>query len=102
MGVGYITGYDHYYSLCIWKLCNMIQRGMRDMVITGGSETAITPITVAGFNSRKALNLLFLFFLENPKQQFLLEYGIKGLRKFSLKPFCIMKYFTNHTMLYLY
>jgi len=34
----------------------MIQRGICDMVITGGSEAAITPIAVAGFNAMKALS----------------------------------------------
>ena len=34
----------------------MIQRGICDMIITGGSEAAITPIALAGFNSMKALS----------------------------------------------
>ncbi len=34
----------------------IIQRGDADMVITGGSEAAVTPIAVAGFCSMKALS----------------------------------------------
>ena len=34
----------------------MIQRGIADLIITGGSEGAITPISLAGFNSMKALS----------------------------------------------
>lgn len=34
----------------------MIQRGISDLIITGGSEGAITPISLAGFNSMKALS----------------------------------------------
>lgn len=34
----------------------MIQRGIADLIIAGGSEGAITPISLAGFNSMKALS----------------------------------------------
>ena len=34
----------------------MVQRGTCDLVITGGSESAITPISLAGFSSMKALS----------------------------------------------
>lgn len=34
----------------------MIQNGICDMIVTGGSEAAITPISLAGFNSMKALS----------------------------------------------
>ncbi|MBZ2175835.1 beta-ketoacyl-ACP synthase II [Schnuerera sp. xch1] len=34
----------------------MIQRGISDLIITGGSEGAITPVSLAGFNSMKALS----------------------------------------------
>ncbi len=34
----------------------MIQGGISDLIITGGSEGAITPISLAGFNSMKALS----------------------------------------------
>lgn len=40
----------------IGEAFKMIQRGIADMIITGGSEAAITPIAVAGFNSMKALS----------------------------------------------
>ena len=40
----------------IGEAFKMIQRGMADMVITGGCEAAITPIAIAGFNSMKALS----------------------------------------------
>lgn len=40
----------------IGEAFRMIQIGMVDMVISGGSEAAITPISVAGFSSMKALS----------------------------------------------
>ena len=33
----------------------MIQNGMADIIVTGGSEAAITPMSVAGFSNMKAL-----------------------------------------------
>lgn len=40
----------------IGEAYRMIQRGICDLVITGGSEAAITPIALAGFSSMKALS----------------------------------------------
>lgn len=40
----------------IGEAYRMIQRGISDLIITGGSEAAITPISLAGFNSMKALS----------------------------------------------
>jgi 3-oxoacyl-[acyl-carrier-protein] synthase II len=34
----------------------LIQRGAADVIITGGSESAVTPLTMAGFASMKALS----------------------------------------------
>jgi len=34
----------------------MIRNGMADIMITGGAESTITPLCVAGFNSMKALS----------------------------------------------
>lgn len=34
----------------------LIQRGAADMMIAGGSESAVTPLTMAGFSSMKALS----------------------------------------------
>ncbi|MFS8540736.1 MAG: beta-ketoacyl-ACP synthase II, partial [Tissierellales bacterium] len=40
----------------IGEAFRMIQRGICDLIITGGSEAAITPIALAGFSSMKALS----------------------------------------------
>lgn len=40
----------------IGEAFKMIQRGVCDMIITGGSEAAITPLAVSGFNAMKALS----------------------------------------------
>lgn len=40
----------------IGEAYRMVQRGTCDLVITGGSESAITPISLAGFSSMKALS----------------------------------------------
>ncbi len=40
----------------IGEAFRMIQRGICDMIITGGCEAAITPLAIAGFNAMKALS----------------------------------------------
>lgn len=40
----------------IGEAFKMIQRGICDMIITGGCEAAITPLAIAGFNAMKALS----------------------------------------------
>ena len=40
----------------IGDACRLIQTGMADVMIAGGTESTITPLCVAGFNSMKALS----------------------------------------------
>lgn len=43
-------------SHCIGEAYHIIRRGDADAVICGGSEAAVTPVSVAGFTSMKALS----------------------------------------------
>ncbi|OIP37074.1 beta-ketoacyl-[acyl-carrier-protein] synthase II [Candidatus Desantisbacteria bacterium CG2_30_40_21] len=43
-------------SHAIGDAANIIRRGDADVMITGGSEAAITPLTIAGFGNMKALS----------------------------------------------
>lgn len=40
----------------IMDACNLIRLGKADVMVTGGSEAAITPVGVGGFNAMKALS----------------------------------------------
>jgi 3-oxoacyl-[acyl-carrier-protein] synthase II len=42
-------------SHCIGDSYNLIKRGMADVMIAGGSDAAITPMSVAGFGNMKAM-----------------------------------------------
>ncbi|MGI9859813.1 beta-ketoacyl-ACP synthase II [Moorella naiadis] len=41
----------------VGEACRVLQRGDAEVVITGGSEASVTPLTVAGFAAMKALSL---------------------------------------------
>ena len=43
-------------SHAIGESFRMIEKGVMDMVVTGGSEASITPVGLAGFCSMKALS----------------------------------------------